>query len=203
MLLLDGTKLVVVASGYGESYAKSRKHVIDAYFGTKLLVYDVTDIGGNVNNSTVLETPLAAKDVHGGFVSLRAIQGNVHVVTSTQLSSYDWIVRPFEKWSDNELMVMKPKDYTATVVKRANEKYIPEFVERFMNDLKIDGKLPAFAKINNWDSGKGSSLAPRLYPNGYLQNVALIYSFDIVAIAKAKDFLFQYCFQGWQNSRCS
>ena len=193
MLLLD-TKLVVIAGGYGTNYMYSPDHVIDSYMDTKVLIYDVSAVGTTGFDPSAGLEPLETKDLNGVFVSVRAIDSdsgghNVHVVTSGGISYYEQLIRPFEKWSDTELQEMSDEDYVATVVQRAEEKHIPNFVNQLMNDLRIDGVMPSLTRINSFDDGDGVNLAPWVYLDGYLNTVVQVHSFHVAAGTGARRHL--------------
>mmetsp|Transcript_11406 Transcript_11406/g.21784 ORF Transcript_11406/g.21784 Transcript_11406/m.21784 type:complete len:915 (+) Transcript_11406:67-2811(+) len=181
-MLLVESKLVVVANGYGMQYQYSSDHAIDSYLGTRVLAYDTTGLGSRTFGEAGELEPITMKDFSGYHVSMRAIDGNVHMVTSASIVYYDKLVFPFEKYNSKELSAMTDEEYISTVIERANDKYIPEFVRTFMDDVRVDGEVPKFAQINTWDDGTGASLAPLLYPDGYAQSIALVYSFSIESI---------------------
>ena len=182
-MLLLGDKLVVVASGYGSKYQYSNEHAIDHYLATRVFVYDISGLPASATEQQdQVYEPLATKDLNGYFVSARAIQGNVHLVTTTGLQYWERVIMPFEKNWDDELRDMSDEEYIAAVTTRANEEVIPEFVSLLIDDLKVDGKLPFFAKINTYDDGSGSNLSHRMYPDGYMESIAFVFSFDIDAV---------------------
>ena len=185
MLLID-SKLIVVANGYGTQYQYSSDHAIDSYLGTRVLAYSTDGLGSKAFGEAGELEPVTMKDVSGSYVSIRAINGNIHMVTTASMVYYDKLVLPFEKYNSKELSVMTDEEYINTVIERANDKYIPEFVSTFLDDVRVDGKVPSFAQINTWDDGAGASLAPLLYPDGYAQSVALVYSFSIGSLGNGE-----------------
>lgn len=182
-MMLRGTKLIVVASGYGFEHQQSKAHVIDSYLGTRVMIFETKNVG----NSTAFafeETGglelLMYKDVSGNFVSARSIGDSVHLVTDASINYYERLVGPFEKFNDIELSEMSEEDYVSTVKMRAQSKVIPEFASTFIEDVRVDGELPFFFRLSNWmDDVTGRSVAAQAYPEGYLRGVALVYSFDV------------------------
>lgn len=181
MLLLED-KLVVIASGYGSMFQFSSEHVIENYLGTRILVYGISGIPTSATAQDQVYEPMASKDVSGSFVSARSIDGKVHVVTSTRLQFYEHLIMPFERNWDTELRELSDEDYVATVRERANTEVIPEFVSLLINDTMVDGVLPSFAKINTFDDGSGSNVSHLTYPEGVMDSIAFVYSFDIATV---------------------
>lgn len=147
------------------------------------MIFETVSMGGVDGGLELIST----KDISGSFVSLRSIEGDVHVVTTSGFNYYHRLVTPFERYNNRDLAELSDEDYIATVMARANEKAIPEFIRIFLDDVRVDGQIPFFARITNWDDGEATNLAPYLYPEGYLSSMALIYSFDIDSVIAGEE----------------
>lgn len=181
-MMLRGTKLIVVATGYGYQYEYSMEHVIDSYKGTRVMILDASSMFETNNGGIFILNLEATKDLSGRFVSARSMGDDVHLVTEAGISYYERLIRPFEKspYGNEEYFTQSDENYVKTVTVTANEKVIPDFTRTFMEDVRVDGDLPAFFRLSNWmDDKNGDSVAPQAYPEGYLQGVALAYSFNI------------------------
>ena len=77
-LALDGDRLTVIVSGYGQEYTSKMDTMptIYEYLGTRILVYSI----GTDGSLTLLST----KDVNGYFLNAFTISGNTHVVTQVR-----------------------------------------------------------------------------------------------------------------------
>jgi hypothetical protein len=156
--------------------------VIQNKLDTRVLIYDIAAVGNPGFDASVEMTPILTKSLNGYFVSVRAIDDNVHIVTSSSLSYYNQLIEPIEKFANPDLAEMSDDEYIATVVQRANEKYIPNFVSILMEDLRVDGSLPSMIRLNAFDEGDGLDLAPWVYPDGYLNTFLQVASFSTASV---------------------
>jgi hypothetical protein len=184
MILLH-TKLFVVAGGYEDGYIypmDTTMHILTSINATRVFVYDVSVIDTPGFDASAGLDPISFKDLNGYFVSVRALGDNVHVVTSSGVSYYDQLVQPLEKYANPDLAELSDEEYVQTVLQRANDKYIPNFVSTLMDDLRMDGNLPSFIRLSTFDDGAASDVAPWLYPDGYLTTIVQTFSFDVSSI---------------------
>jgi hypothetical protein len=80
-LAIDGDRLTVVVSGYGQEYTQKMDTLptIYEYLGTRILVYDIN--GGDL-------TLLSTKDINGYFLNAFTVNGFTHVVTQVCLQGF-------------------------------------------------------------------------------------------------------------------
>lgn len=174
-LLLHDEKLVVIVSGYSSIMQETLEYdypLLSEYLATRISVYDTVDLmAGTPSLGFVRE-----EDVNGRFVSARAINGNVHVVTTSNVNTFG-VVNMLERYRF-------PEADDDTYVTQATEvglgEVIPQFVERLTSELMVGGSFPKLFKLSLFQGDtSGTSLDQLLYGEGLINTAMLVHSFDV------------------------
>jgi len=118
----DGTKLIVVAGGYGNEYKPTfserdviRLPIIQNYMETRVIIYDIDE--------SVL-TELSQSTMNGYHVDSYMVGSNLHVVTKMTVNTWEYLSRPLQRWTFED---MTSDEYVAAATLKAEE-ILPEFV---------------------------------------------------------------------------
>lgn len=179
-LLIEGDRLMVIVEGYGqmfrEALSKTQEEipVMFDYMATNIRLYDIV---GPEDGVIRLHSE---KHVNGRFMSVRAINGNAHIVTHSGLDTYTHLIDPFESYRHPDLT----KDEYVNMVKRtAEEDAIPKFVSRLMKELKEPtGAMPNLFRLSLMQSDvSGTNLEEQVFADGVVNSIAQVYSFNMLA----------------------
>uniref|UniRef100_A0A7S3DXD3 Uncharacterized protein n=1 Tax=Entomoneis paludosa TaxID=265537 RepID=A0A7S3DXD3_9STRA len=176
-LMLQGNLLIAAVGGYGYAAQQETPRVLSAYKGTRILVYDISNIG---QDKTSLEL-LAQRDVNGDFVTIRAIGDQIYFVLNSQINLYHFLVDPFERYRNPELESLDADAYSNKVREMAQATTIPEFVQRATDEILECGEMPRLVALNRWTTDEQSdpSMEHFLYNQGIAQSMVMVVSFDL------------------------
>lgn len=176
-LMTYGNKLVVIASGYGESIRDKLDYQSVMYeaYSTKILLYDISTLDSSGTLELLKET-----DVHGSFDSIRAVENHMHMVTYSDLDTYTFIDEPLNRYL--YFPDMDDEQYHEAARKLAEEKLIPQFVDRVVEDLFANGVSTDIARVSMMEENVSpdGKLEEQLFSQGILNHYAQVTSFDIL-----------------------
>eukprot|EP00527_Entomoneis_sp_CCMP2396_P002520 CAMPEP_0198155650 /NCGR_PEP_ID=MMETSP1443-20131203/69240_1 /TAXON_ID=186043 /ORGANISM="Entomoneis sp., Strain CCMP2396" /LENGTH=792 /DNA_ID=CAMNT_0043822407 /DNA_START=43 /DNA_END=2421 /DNA_ORIENTATION=+ len=180
-LLLQGNHLILAVSGYGWDEQKQQTRVLSSYKATRILIYDIEDIDGESGASL---SPIAQRDVNGNFVTIRAIDGMIHFVLSTELQFYELLGAPFERSSNPSLSSLDLEMYADQVRLTAEAENIPEFVQQLTDEIMECGQIPNLVAMNRWTTSEDSNsqLENFLYDKGVADSLVTIMSFNLTGV---------------------
>ena len=175
-LMTYDKRLVVIASGYGQSIRNELdyKSVMYEAFSTKILLYDISTLDTTGTLELLKET-----DVHGRFDSLRAVENQAHLVTYSGLDTYTFIDEPLNRYL--HFPDMDDEEYHEAARKLAQEKLVPHFVDRLVEDLDANGVPTDIARVSMLEENVSpdGKLEEELFSQGLLKHYAQVTSFDI------------------------
>jgi hypothetical protein len=179
-LLLQGDRLMVVVGGYGPTFSSptGREYpVLYNYLATHVRLYKIVS-----QEEGVLQL-VSSTHINGQFTDARAVDGHVHVVTTTGIDTWTDLIAPFEYYNFDGMSV---DDYVEGVKKAAEAKAIPQFVNSIMTELRgLDGVLPDLFRISLMQSeASGTELEELTFADGVVNNFAQVYSFDMSSDAE-------------------
>ena len=177
-LLLHKDKLVVIASGYGQSLRNELEYTptINEAHETNVRVYDVSKLEKDK------EPPLLkTTDINGRFDSARADNNNAHLVTFSSINTYSFLDQPLSRHLA-QFQNMSDDEYKTASKGLAENKLIPAFVDQRMKDLSVNGKPADIARISMWHkhlSDTDSKLEDILFEQGIMNAYAQVTSLDM------------------------
>ena len=176
-LLLYQDRLVVIANGYGQfvrSTLDYRPALYDA-FSTNIRLYDISKLGDTGEVAFLNET-----HVHGTFNSIRADENRVHLVTFSGLDVWTYLEQPLDRYLN--FPDLDDQEYNETARQLAEEKLIPDFVSRLMQDLSVHGVPANIARISMWQKhiSTDSQLEDTVFGQGVVNYYAQVTSFDML-----------------------
>ena len=127
-ILLIDDRLVVVATSYcSQAVATDNTATSDIAYGgqdtSDVYIYDIEDM-------SLIETVNLA----GSFISARAVDGNVHIVTTKLLDSYA-LTQYLEPWRLDIYDVNSTKEEYRTKAQEQLQKHLPEFITTITQGL--------------------------------------------------------------------
>lgn len=193
-LLYHEGRLLVIVQGYGhlwsEAYAQNSSSssgstsypILYDYQATYGRVYSTSSlvVGANDNKKPTLDL-VADFNINGLFKGVRAIDGHVHIVTTSGVDTYTELVGPFERW--NYPTNVSTEQYIEQATEHADVR-IKGFVDSLVEQLKgTTGRLPDnLARLNLWDRiSSGTSIERLTYHNGLVNTIAMVHSLDMTA----------------------
>jgi hypothetical protein len=175
-LLLEGTRLSVVVSGYGYAFRQDLEDrpVVSDYLDTHIRLYDTS----NLNEGT-LEL-VSTKDANGSFRNAYTVEGNAHVVTMSSLNTYDYLISPVQRYQP-AFSGMTDEEYKVEATRLAEAELIPRFVGRLLADLTVNEDSPDLARISLFaESISGNNeFESEVFSDGVVNALAQIVSFDM------------------------
>jgi len=179
-LLLHDNKLVVIASGYGQSLRSELDYTpaLLEVFNTNIRIYDLSALEENKEPPLIKET-----NVHGRFDSVRADENKVHLVTFSNIDMYRFFDDKLSRYQPI-FQNMSDDKYKVAAKKLAEDELIPTFVNQLIKDLSIDGTPVAMTRVCMWQrhlSGTGSELEDATFEGGVMNAYAQVSSFDMSA----------------------
>ena len=178
-LLLNGDRLVVISSGYGNQLTADLDYIPTIYeaLATNIRIYDISKLDTTGEVTLVKET-----NVNGRFSSARAIGANVHVATFSGLNTYPYLISPLSRYQP-DLQDLTEEQYVVAAKKLAEEELIPAFVEALVRDLSTNGDLLSnLARVSMWESELptvSGDLESSIFSNGIINSLAQVTSFDM------------------------
>ena len=127
-LLLEFNRLVVIIEGY--EYAKRDKmnitsSVFSHLLATHVRVYDTSTLSSSGQLSFVKDM-----DINGFFQGAWVINGNIHIVTSTSLDTWELLSAPLKQWRKEFKHNLTEEEYTAQAAAFSKDKLIPAFIKQ-------------------------------------------------------------------------
>jgi DNA excision repair protein ERCC-4 len=177
-LLLYQGRLLVIVGGYGPALmleAGLNETVLNDFLNTQLRFYDVNSVVTGNNQ------PYSVLNLQGSFNSVRMLDGNAHVMTTTGINTYNDLVMPFEKDGQPDLSAMGPEEYTQAVYTKAQQEAVPKFVEKLTRQIAIGSAgAPNLVKISLFQNEySGAGIEGLTFPDGILSTLALVNSFSL------------------------
>lgn len=183
MLLLHEGRLLVIVGGYGQMHWKMSpmgepENVISDLLSTHFRIYDTAAMLSSA--STLPDAGLVGtKDENGLFNAIRSVNGNVHVVATSYLNTYPYLVRPLEVY--NFATNITTKEYQQIVEEVAPDLGV-NFTMQLMRDLKAGGATPRMTRINLWsETAAASGIEELSYPSGLMNSMVLVHSFNMAS----------------------
>lgn len=183
-MVLEDDRLLVVLEGYGEVMRQKLgiiMPIFQDYSMTHLRLYDTADLANG------LDKVIGTADINGRFGEVRAVNGNAHVMTISDVNAYNSLERPFNRqnfpwWTTDE-------QYIKHVYQTAKDHAIPYFIDKLIGELVPDGKtVPNLARISLWQTEKsGTDLEGMTYSDGVLSSIAQVHSFDMGSNSETLD----------------
>lgn len=174
--LLAGTKLVVICDGYG-SEARIQKDVTSVFtdsFATRVIIFDTSSLA-SAGDLTIVTT----EDIQGSYRDARAIDSNIHVVTTCNIN-YNPLRSILNRWN-TEYDKMNATEYKVAAASMIAP-HIDNFVATLKHDILIGGNAPNVPKISLWQTElgpNGEDVADQIYSNGAIQAFAQLASFSV------------------------
>jgi len=142
--------------------------------GTGLLLYNVSSIRSDGTALDLLKT----KDVRGIYKNARMIGNIAHVVTISNVDTYNHLTRHFNRQQDrysglnNDEYVKNATDYAT--------KIIPSFISRMMDELAPDADCGDHMRMSVLQTVSDASVNVTLsHVNGIMNGLAQIATFDV------------------------
>lgn len=178
-LVLQGNRLLIVVSGYGDIVQQEigiSTPILWGFMSTHLRLYD-TSLLSVTGNLTLIGTT----DVHGNFAELRVTNGIAHVLTISSINTYDPLVSQVGRWNFNESL--SDEEYQQQVAELVNQTALPAlFAQRLVSELEMQGNAPNLVKICLWQNmPSGSSLEKLTFSDGVINTLAQIHSLDMTS----------------------
>lgn len=193
-LVIHENRLLVVMDGYEEvaqynnnkkssdSSSSSKDRILSG--STHLRTYDTNDLADGVVKV------ISTNDVKGRFNEIRVIDGvNAHVMTISNINTYKHLVAPFDRYN-HPFYTMTDDEYVDAVYQYANDKAIPDFVNKLVDELLLeDGSIPNLARICLWQkddddlepTSKAKGFEQLTFREGIIKTLPQVHSVDIGA----------------------
>ena len=182
-LLLHEDRLLVVVEGYESSIKKTITRdfpILYDFMSTHIRLYKI------VGREAGLLQLVSTADINGRFHAARSIDGMVHVVSTTGVDTYTDLIAPFEAYNYQGL---SEEDYIAEVVRTAEEKAIPNFVESLVAELNAGPSFPDLFRISLLQSeASGSQNEALTFDQGVANSLAMVHSFDLTSDSQEIEF---------------
>lgn len=138
----EGTKLVVVAGGYGSEFQPIiserdmiRLPIIHNYMETRVIIYDIDES---------LLTEHSQSNMNGYHVDSYMVGSNLHVVTKMTLNTWEYLSNPLQRWTFED---MTSDEYVAAATLKAEE-IMPEFVSKLVNLVSDEEDKVALTRLS-------------------------------------------------------
>jgi hypothetical protein len=182
-LLLHEDRLMVIVEGYQSSIKKTVTRdfpILYEFMSTHIRLYKI------VGKDAGLLQLVSTADINGRFDAARSIDGKVHVVTTSGIDTYTDLIAPFESYNYQGL---SEEDYIAEVVRTAEEKAIPNFVEDLLAELNAGPSFPDLFRISLLQSeASGSQNEALTFDQGVVNSLTQVHSFDLSSDSETIDF---------------
>jgi Beta propeller domain len=172
-ILLHGTRLTAVVSGYGMEYAQKlgRTSAIYEYLSTRIQVYDI--------NSGNLQL-VSEKDVNGYFMNAYSKGEFVHIVTRSSVNTWDHLLAPLDR-SQVAFQGLDDTQYVQEVTRLVDEGLVDKFVEELIAELEVSGPVD-LARLSFFiDSIAADNSDQDLYYSGLATSISQVVSFDMTS----------------------
>ena len=172
-LLLHGTRLTAVVSGYGMEYAQKlgRTSAIYEYLSTRIQVYDI--------NSGNLQL-VSEKDVNGHFMNAYSKGEFVHIVTRSSVNTWDHLLAPLDR-SQVAFQGLDDTQYVQEVTRLVDEGLVDKFVEELIADLEVSGPVDLARLTFFTDSIAADNSDQDLYYSGLATSISQVVSLDMTS----------------------
>eukprot|EP00978_Attheya_sp_CCMP212_P023798 scaffold73673_cov43-Attheya_sp.AAC.1 len=157
-LLLEGDRLVVVVTRFDGNmypfYLSSKSDIISNNGASQVRTYQIKDTGES------LLTLLTVNDLQGDYQDARSIGANAHLVTMSNINTWDQLEAPLDRWKF--VKGLNDEEYIAAATIEATS-LINDFVDRTSSDddddvveqtFSKDGLLRGFLQIHSFDMSK-------------------------------------------------
>lgn len=168
-LLVEGDRLVVVVSGYGNQYyGGGDAHVLYDYQATKILVYDIN--GGDLQL-------VSSQDINGSFRNAYSVGQNAHIVTQASINTWEYLLAPVQRWQA-DFEGLSDDEYLERATRIATD-LVDSFVAQLLLELEVNGEVD-LARLSVFaDSLSGENLEDSLFDGAIANAITQITSFDM------------------------
>mmetsp|Transcript_25143 Transcript_25143/g.44034 ORF Transcript_25143/g.44034 Transcript_25143/m.44034 type:complete len:867 (+) Transcript_25143:200-2800(+) len=180
LLSPDGARLTVIVGGYGGEYTAKEKTIPIIYElkGTRVIVYDIGDDG--------ILTEVSRTDIDGNHLNSYSVENNVHIVTKAGLNTWEHLVSPIQRWSQ-EFYGMTAEEYKVAATVKA-QALIPDFVQKVLDLVTVDGQiilshLAVFADSISADE----QTSIQAFGGDVANSLTQVYSFDMSKASTISD----------------
>ena len=177
-LLLDGSTLAVVVSGYGSQYRAqlTDSPVLNDFLSTHVRLYGTDEL----NKKGHELVPRGTQDIHGYYRRGFLIDGIAHIATMSSLNTWDWIVYPNERF--NPAYQNLSKEEYLEAVKKNGDTIASRFVSQLIAELSMTaGAFPNVANLNllTDDTSGVDGFESIIFGEGYANSMVQLTSFEM------------------------